>query len=333
MQNQNAPGNSQVRLVGMTGAYRNNSYFFKGDELLIGRAMDCQLLMNENTISGQHAKIVKSGEKYEIQDLQSTNGTFVNGVKIDRKLLRTGDKIKFDQYEFQFINPADVARTVMATPEALKNLAQTMEREPRPAVPASPPQPHPQKAPAAPVFKIEEPRESRKSLLGGLVLGVFAGLLVAFGLPFLSALYRMNQVGALSAESAFNFLKNWAVGVPGMYTHEGWKALDLKSLPSLIVLIGLALGPFLGGLIAQIRGRRLRPSTALAFSVCFVAVALALQLVVIKLAFGSWPSFFPPIAASLGAWGNFALCLVYFLVVVLVLSYLGTLLARPKKLE
>jgi len=104
---------SQVKLVGLTGRYRDCIYLIHAGEFLIGRSPECHLILEENTVSGRHARIVKRGDHYELQDLSSTNGTFVEGVKIDVKRLRSEDRLRFDRYEFRFINPLDVSRTVV----------------------------------------------------------------------------------------------------------------------------------------------------------------------------------------------------------------------------
>ena len=62
----------------------------------------------------------------------------------------------------------------------------------------------------------------------------------------------------------------------------------------------------------------------------YAAVAVVIQLIVMQFKFDVWPTAFPALAASLGKWGNAALCLVYFWGVVFVLSFLGALLVRSK---
>ncbi|PIS47085.1 MAG: hypothetical protein COT17_05450, partial [Elusimicrobia bacterium CG08_land_8_20_14_0_20_51_18] len=47
----------------------------------IGRKADNDLVLDNATVSGHHCKIYKAGETFFIEDLGSTNGTFVNGKK------------------------------------------------------------------------------------------------------------------------------------------------------------------------------------------------------------------------------------------------------------
>ena len=72
----------------------------------IGRNRNCQIVINNNTVSKDHA-LIEFDEDYNcaIKDLNSSNGTYVNGEKLKTSpmKLRTGDKIQFGKYEIDFI--------------------------------------------------------------------------------------------------------------------------------------------------------------------------------------------------------------------------------------
>ncbi len=140
----NKPGQGpQVKLVGLTDPYKGQVFIIEKEDFLIGRTNSCDLVMNHSTISGRHARIQKFGDHYEIVDLQSTNGTFLNGLRIERKHLRSEDKVKFDQFEFQFIDPADVGRTFVrpSSEEMTKTIARPHaplpSAQPQAALPAA----------------------------------------------------------------------------------------------------------------------------------------------------------------------------------------------------
>nr|WP_300148653.1 FHA domain-containing protein [Propionicimonas sp.] len=53
-----------------------------GEGVLIGRSSDCQLLLDDDYVSTRHARISRTPTGYQVEDLGSTNGTFVNNQRI-----------------------------------------------------------------------------------------------------------------------------------------------------------------------------------------------------------------------------------------------------------
>lgn len=105
---------SRVHLRGLSGTYKGREYPLNKDEFTIGRLSGSDLFLDDSTISARHACIRRVGGGYEVSDLRSTNGTCVNGKRIERQRLRADDIIRFDVHEFLFINPVDVSRTIIS---------------------------------------------------------------------------------------------------------------------------------------------------------------------------------------------------------------------------
>ena len=63
------------------------------EELLIGRASNCALRLGHSRVSGSHAKLYRSSGQWRICDINSTNGTFVEGKRIQECVLKEGDTI------------------------------------------------------------------------------------------------------------------------------------------------------------------------------------------------------------------------------------------------
>jgi pSer/pThr/pTyr-binding forkhead associated (FHA) protein len=66
-----------------------------GDAVTIGRAPSNDIVIDHPTVSAQHARLTKSPSGYRIKDLESTNGTQINGVSISDAQLKNGAEIRF----------------------------------------------------------------------------------------------------------------------------------------------------------------------------------------------------------------------------------------------
>jgi hypothetical protein len=62
-------------------------------ELLVGRNHHCDVVLDDPTVSRQHARLVFRDGTWMVQDLASTNGTIVNGLPVGRCSLRPGDHV------------------------------------------------------------------------------------------------------------------------------------------------------------------------------------------------------------------------------------------------
>jgi pSer/pThr/pTyr-binding forkhead associated (FHA) protein len=66
-----------------------------GDAVTIGRAPSNDIVIDHPTVSAQHARLTKSPSGYRIKDLESTNGTQINGVSISDAQLKNEAEIRF----------------------------------------------------------------------------------------------------------------------------------------------------------------------------------------------------------------------------------------------
>lgn len=92
-------------------------------EMVLGRQADCDLQLTEGHASRRHAKLFLAEDAVWVEDLNSANGTFVNGSKITGKVkLASGDRLRFDVEEFDLRIPS-------AAPVAVDD-GKTQYREP-----------------------------------------------------------------------------------------------------------------------------------------------------------------------------------------------------------
>jgi predicted component of type VI protein secretion system len=78
------------------------NYELAGPVITIGRAPENLIQLEEPSVSSRHAQITVSGDTYELRDLDSTNGTQVNGESINSVTLQLGDRIRFGKVEACF---------------------------------------------------------------------------------------------------------------------------------------------------------------------------------------------------------------------------------------
>jgi diguanylate cyclase (GGDEF)-like protein len=70
---------------------------------VIGRSSKCDVQVDQESVSRNHARISRLGDSYTIRDLGSTNGTYVNDELVDEIMLRDGDQLKIGRTIFKFI--------------------------------------------------------------------------------------------------------------------------------------------------------------------------------------------------------------------------------------
>jgi hypothetical protein len=82
-------------LISQTGELRGKRWLLSDDEIVMGRAPDCEIVIPDRQVSRYHARMIKRLEGYFIEDLDSKNGTHLNGVPIDGpERLQDGDVIQ-----------------------------------------------------------------------------------------------------------------------------------------------------------------------------------------------------------------------------------------------
>jgi serine phosphatase RsbU (regulator of sigma subunit) len=77
-------------------------YEISTNETVVGRSSDSDLCLNDLYVSRHHATIVRKNGKYQIVDLKSTHGTFINGQRVEEQALRDGDQVRLGRKELLF---------------------------------------------------------------------------------------------------------------------------------------------------------------------------------------------------------------------------------------
>ena len=89
-----SPSDLRFGLRFISGKYQGGEYpLGEGQEIVIGRSSELDMVLVEEMVSRKHARIALSDGVITIEDLGSTNGTFVNGEKVERGTLKEGDRV------------------------------------------------------------------------------------------------------------------------------------------------------------------------------------------------------------------------------------------------
>jgi hypothetical protein len=97
------PAERMAIIVRSGGGRAGEAYVLERDELTIGRSPDCDIFLDDVTVSRRHAHLRRRGRTFTIEDLQSLNGTFVNRQRVDRKDLEDGDEVQIGKYKLTFL--------------------------------------------------------------------------------------------------------------------------------------------------------------------------------------------------------------------------------------
>ncbi len=139
----------------------------QGAEYVIGRAPDADLYIDDRKSSAHHALVFSRANRFSIRDTESSNGTKVNGKKIDEAPLEAGDQIRI----------GDTVITVQEQRHELSDQANLMERT------VHVPSPKLDPSSALPDDRAVVGR-SKTSAGVGVAVGVAAGILIAAGVFF-----------------------------------------------------------------------------------------------------------------------------------------------------
>jgi pSer/pThr/pTyr-binding forkhead associated (FHA) protein len=91
-----------LRLVAEGGPYDGRVFELVGAELAVGRAVDNDIVLDDPSLSRKHARLYRRGPgELEVEDLGSSNGTFVNERKVGRGMVEPGDLLRFGELAFR----------------------------------------------------------------------------------------------------------------------------------------------------------------------------------------------------------------------------------------
>jgi pSer/pThr/pTyr-binding forkhead associated (FHA) protein len=91
-------------LVVRSGGGRSGEHFVpQGERTTIGRSPDCDVFLDDVTVSRKHAVLVQKEGAFFIEDQGSLNGTFLNRKRIESGRLENGDELQIGKYKLSFL--------------------------------------------------------------------------------------------------------------------------------------------------------------------------------------------------------------------------------------
>jgi pSer/pThr/pTyr-binding forkhead associated (FHA) protein len=89
-------------LVLRNGPDAGARFVIENAEVLCGRDPDCDVFLEDVTVSRRHARIRRAGSGFEIEDADSLNGTYLNGERVRKSFLTSGDIIQIGKFRLTF---------------------------------------------------------------------------------------------------------------------------------------------------------------------------------------------------------------------------------------
>lgn len=118
-----------LRLRCLEGKFAGQVLEFNKEAIVVGREIDCDLMLDDVACSRHHAKVFATDEGYAIQDLDSTNGLQVNGKKTKGKCLHFGDKFSIGRNLFVFATETAMAIETKDSDPYIENTITLLDAE------------------------------------------------------------------------------------------------------------------------------------------------------------------------------------------------------------
>ena len=77
-------------------------------EIVVGRGSDCDVQIDRDSVSRRHARVYRVDEQWFVEDLGSTNGSYINDIPVQRSPLRDGDFVKIGSAIFKFLSGSGI---------------------------------------------------------------------------------------------------------------------------------------------------------------------------------------------------------------------------------
>ena len=121
LQDEPEPGRGFPGLIVQRSGQLDRILAWDEDELCAGRGAECEIFLGVREVSRRHALFVRSGDVFEVRDLDSVNGVFVNGEPVRQHILCVGDVVRIETFELTFVLEREpIGSEIQACPEVME---------------------------------------------------------------------------------------------------------------------------------------------------------------------------------------------------------------------
>ena len=101
-------GNACLVLIYPPGPDMGRRFLLDKNEIVLGRGSDCDIHVDRDSVSRRHARVYREGNQWMLQDLDSTNGSYVNDMPVQRAPIRDSDFLKIGAAIFKFLSGTSI---------------------------------------------------------------------------------------------------------------------------------------------------------------------------------------------------------------------------------
>jgi hypothetical protein len=86
------------------GGRAGETFALEGDRVVVGRSPECEIFLDDVTVSRRHALVSRGDDGFMIEDEGSLNGTYVNRRRVESAKLEDGDEVQIGKYRLTFLS-------------------------------------------------------------------------------------------------------------------------------------------------------------------------------------------------------------------------------------
>ncbi len=94
-------------LVVVRGPNAGDRFLLDRERTTVGRHPDSDIFLHDVTVSRRHSEVLREGRRFALRDLGSLNGSYVNGVRVDERILESGDEVQIGRFKLLFLGASD----------------------------------------------------------------------------------------------------------------------------------------------------------------------------------------------------------------------------------